>query len=230
MVQHLIIVTDKMKKYYEDSLVTIYHANCIDALPIIGEVDCIVTDPPYGIDGGNGGTSKLRGKGNYSSDFDDTPEYIQSVVVKALFEIAKWKTMALTPGFSNIHLYPQAQSFGVFYCPAACGRQRFGFADSNPILYYGWHHLQGKGAKQCSIQVTESPERNGHPCPKPEKAWSWLVQKVATKDMIVLDPFMGSGTTMRVCKDNGIKSIGIEMNEKYCEIAARRMAQEVLIF
>ena len=78
-----------MKKYYEDSLVTIYHANCIDALSIIGEVDCIVTDPPYGIDGGNGGTSKLRGKGNYSSDFDDTPEYIQSVVVKALFEIAK---------------------------------------------------------------------------------------------------------------------------------------------
>lgn len=219
-----------MKKYYEDSLVTIYHANCIDALPVIGEVDCIVTDPPYGIDGGNGGTSKLRGKGNYSSDFDDTPQYIRSIVVKALFEIAKWKTMAITPGCKNISAYPPADSFGVFFSPAASGMQRFGMADAQPILYYGWHHLQGKKPMPCSRQLIEAPEKNGHPCPKPEKTWSWLVQKVATKDMIVLDPFMGSGTTMRVCKDNGIKSIGIEMNERYCEIAAKRMSQEVFIF
>ena len=219
-----------MKKYYEDSLVTIYHANCIDALPVIGEVDCIVTDPPYGIDGGNGGTSKLRGKGNYSSDFDDTPEYIKSVVIRALFEVAKWKTLALTPGCKNISTYPPADSFGAFVYPSSNGMQRFGMADCNPILFYGWHYLQGKSPLPCCKITSESPEKNGHPCPKPEKAWSWLVQKVATKDMIVLDPFMGSGTTMRACKDNGIKSIGIEMNEKYCEKAARRMEQEVLIF
>jgi DNA modification methylase len=58
----------------------------------------------------------------------------------------------------------------------------------------------------------------------------WLVNKVATKDMVVCDPFMGSGTTMRVCKDLGIRSIGIEMSEEYCEIAAKRMAQEVFSF
>jgi DNA modification methylase len=150
--------------------------------------------------------------------------------VKALFQIAKWKTMALTPGCKNISAYPPADSFGAFVYPSSNGMQRFGMADCNPILFYGWHHLQGKAPLPCCKITTESPERNGHPCPKPEKAWSWLVQKVATKDMLVLDPFMGSGTTMRVCKDNGIKSIGIEMNEKYCEIAARRMAQEVLIF
>jgi site-specific DNA-methyltransferase (adenine-specific) len=219
-----------MKKYYEDSLVTIYNANCITALPVIGEVDCIVTDPPYGIDGGNGGTSKLRGKGNYSSDFDDTPEYIKSVVVKALFEVAKWKTLALTPGCKNISAYPPADSFGAFVYPSSNGMQRFGMADCNPILFYGWHYLQGKAPLPCCKITSESPEKNGHPCPKPEKAWSWLVQKVATKDMIVLDPFMGSGTTMRVCKDNGIKSIGIEMNERYCEIAAKRMHQEVFVF
>jgi DNA modification methylase len=219
-----------MKKYYEDSLVTIYHANCIDALPVIGEVDCIVTDPPYGIEGGRGGTSKARGKGNYQSDFDDTPEYIQNTVISALFKVAKWKTLAVTPGCKNIHHYPPADSFGVYFSPASNGMQRFGMSDAQPILYYGWHHLQGKKPMPCSRQLIEAPDKNGHPCPKPEKAWSWLVQKVATKDMLVLDPFMGSGTTMRVCKDNGIKSIGIEMNEKYCEIAAKRMAQEVLIF
>ena len=219
-----------MKKYYEDTLVTIYHANCLDALPIIGEVDCIVTDPPYGIDGGRGGTSKLRGKANYTSDFDDTPEYIRTIVITALFHVAKWKTMAVTPGCRNIHYYPPADSFGVYFSPASSGMQRFGMADAQPILYYGWHHLQGKKPYPCSKQMIEAPPRNGHPCPKPEKAWSWLVQKVATKDMLVLDPFMGSGTTMRVCKDNGIKSIGIEMNERYCEIAAKRMSQEVFVF
>jgi site-specific DNA-methyltransferase (adenine-specific) len=219
-----------MKKFYEDSLVTIYHGDCQGIIHQIGHYDCVITDPPYGIEGGRGGSSKARGKSNYSSDFQDNREYIKNVVVPTLFDFAKWKTMALTPGFSNIHLYPPAESFGVFYCPAACGRQRFGFADSNPILYYGWHHLQGKGAKQCSLQVTEQPEKNGHPCPKPEKAWAWLVNKVATKEMVVLDPFMGSGTTQRVCKNLGIKSIGIEMNEAYCEIAAKRMSQEVLIF
>jgi DNA modification methylase len=78
--------------------------------------------------------------------------------------------------------------------------------------------------------MIEAPEKNGHPCPKPEKSWAWLVNKVATREMTVLDPFMGSGTTMRVCKDLNIKSIGIEMSEEYCEIAANRMRQEVFNF
>jgi len=102
--------------------------------------------------------------------------------------------------------------------------------DAQPILYYGWHYLQGKKPLPCSRQMIEAPEKNGHPCPKPEKAWAWLVDKVATREMTVLDPFMGSGTTLRVCKDRGIKAIGIEMNEQYCEIAAKRMSQEVLSF
>jgi DNA modification methylase len=219
-----------MKPYYQDDLTTIYCGNSLEVLPSIGEVDCVVTDPPYGIEGGRGGTSKLRGKAAYSSGFEDTPEYIRDVVIKVLFEVAKWKTMAVTTGCKNIHHYPPADSFGVYFSPVSSGMQRFGMSDAQPILYYGWHHLQGKKPYPCSRQMTEAPEKNGHPCPKPEKAWMWLVNKVATKDMVVCDPFMGSGTTMRVCKDLGIRSIGIEMSEEYCEIAAKRMAQEVFSF
>jgi site-specific DNA-methyltransferase (adenine-specific) len=217
-----------MKPYYQDSAVTIYHGDSREIAPLVGSVDCVVTDPPYGIDGGNGGTSKARGKGDYSSNFDDTPDYISTVVVSVLFELSQWKTMALTPGHRCLSLYPPCDSFGCFYSTSSVGQQRFGMGDAQPILYYGWHHLQGKFPTACSKNINETPEKNGHPCPKPEKAWRWLVDKVATQDMTVLDPFMGSGTTQRVCKDLGIKSIGIEMNEAYCEIAAKRMSQEVL--
>lgn len=217
-----------LKPYYQDNTVTIYHGDSLEVLPLIGPVDCVVTDPPYGIDGGRGGTSKLRGKSNYSSDFPDTPEYIKNVVVPILFEVAKWKTLAVTPGCKNICLYPPADSFGVFFSPAASGMQRFGHADAQPILYYGWHYLQGKCPMPCSRQMIEAPEKNGHPCPKPEAAWSWLVRKCAGPGQVVLDPFLGSGTTLRVCKDHGIRAIGIEMEERYCEIAALRMGQEVL--
>lgn len=218
------------KPYYEDAYATIYHASAQDILPLLEHIDVIVTDPPYGIDGGKGGMSKIRGKGNYASDFNDTPEYLEAVIIPLLFKTAKWKTMALTPGCKNIHLYPPADSFGVFFYPSSNGMQRFGMADSNPILYYGWHHLQGKAPLPCSKATSESPPRNGHPCPKPEQAWAWLVTKVATKDMLVCDPLMGSGTTLRVCKDHNIRCIGIEMEESYCEIAAKRLSQEVFHF
>jgi len=70
------------------------------------------------------------------------------------------------------------------------------------------------------------PFDNGHPCPKP-LAWAkWLIAKSTAQT--VLDPFMGSGTTLRAAKDLGRKAIGIEIEERYCEIAAKRMSQMVM--
>ena len=69
---------------------------------------------------------------------------------------------------------------------------------------------------------------NGHPTPRKYEHVRWLVNWYAGES--VIDPFMGSGTTLRAAKDLGRKAIGIEIEEKYCEIAAKRMAQEVLEF
>jgi len=218
----------RSEPYYQDDYCTIYHGDCREVLPTLDKVDLVLTDPPYGIDGGNGGTSKKRGKGNYDAPFDDTRDFVRECVVPALFDIAKWTTLVVTPGFTSINLYPKADSFGVFFAPAACGMQRFGYADANPILYYGWHYLQGKKPAACSRKLTEVPEKNGHPCVKPINAWKWLLDKTSQPHYTILDPFMGSGTTLRAAKDLRRKCIGIELEEKYCEIAAKRLQQEVL--
>ena len=69
---------------------------------------------------------------------------------------------------------------------------------------------------------------NTHPTPKPDALMRWLVTHGSGLNSLILDPFMGSGTTLRAAKDLGRRAIGIEIEEKYCEIAAKRMSQGVL--
>jgi site-specific DNA-methyltransferase (adenine-specific) len=77
--------------------------------------------------------------------------------------------------------------------------------------------------------VTESAPKIGHPCPKPEGAWRWLAAKVCDDGETVLDPFMGSGTTLLAAMSLGRRAIGIEIEERYCEIAARRLEEPPLL-
>lgn len=82
----------------------------------------------------------------------------------------------------------------------------------------------------CSYQLTEAPPKLGHPCAKPFKAWRRLLSNIAQPGMTILDPFMGSGTTLRAAKDLGMTAIGIEITERYCEMAANYLSQEVMEF
>lgn len=221
------------KPYYEDDFVTIYHSRSEDVIDFLPMCGLLLTDPPYGINGGRGGTSRKRGRGNYDGDFtkdDDTREniieHIVPIIVKCL---AKCKSGIVTPGNKNFCHYPQPDSFGVMYQPQGTGAQRWGWCDAQPIFYYGISPVQGQKLEPCSFKVTKTDEcKNGHPYPKPLSFWKKLLLKGAWKNDIVLDPFMGSGTTLRASKDAGLRAIGIEITEAYCEIAARRCSQEVL--
>ena len=220
-----------MKHYYKDDYCTIYHGDCREVLPTLPRVDLVLTDPPYGINGSSGTINKARAKGAYLSDFTDNEDYITSVVVGVIASCRLISTgVVVTCGNVNMMHYPQPDSLGCFFQPASVGIQTWGNADCQPILYYGKNPTKKNLGKSLSFVLTEQPEKNGHPCVKPIGVWKKVMSNCSIEGQSILDPFMGSGTTLRAAKDLGRKAIGIELEEKYCEIAAKRCSQEVFDF
>ena len=217
-----------MKPYYQDDHTTIYNGDCREILPELPKVDLVLTDPPYGINGGSGTIGKQRKEKHSYTKIEDNEDYVK--VCSKIFNdvLLKTKRSILTPGPKYLCYYKNPDSFGVAYQPACVGMQKWGRADSQPIFYYGKDPRSGLTIQPSSFVLTEQPEKNGHPCPKPIKFWKWLLEKGSLENETILDIFMGSGTTLRAAKDLNRKAIGIELEEKYCEIAAERLRQEVL--
>tara|TARA_Y100000310_G_scaffold191335_1_gene191313 strand:- start:140 stop:808 length:669 start_codon:yes stop_codon:yes gene_type:complete len=214
--------------YYQDNHATIYLGDCREILPQFGQIDAVVTDPPYGV--GLGKIKSAIGKTGYTQ-VDDTRENVRNVVIPIVYECIRLATCVLiTPGPAALFDYPEPDNLGCIYFPSGSGRNSWGFTCSQPLLYYGVdpYLKNGLGGRADSFQCTEISDKNGHPCPKPIKLMVALVNRVSLSGNTILDPFMGSGTTLRAAKDLGRKAIGIEIEEKYCEIAVERLRQEVL--
>jgi DNA modification methylase len=223
-----------MKEYYKDEYVTLYHADCREVLPQLEPVDLVLTDPPYGVSGEQNSKTRDSLKKNDYISFVDSVEYVKAVILPAFTSaLLQTKRAIITPGNRCVTLYPIPDSFGCFYQPASVGLQPWGRADAQPILYYGKFPRSSMlipGSK-CSYVLTESPIVNGHPCPKPLNAWRMLITHGTLDGDTILDPFTGSGTTLVAAKEQGLKAIGIEICEAYCEIAARRVqATQVSMF
>ena len=218
-----------MKPYFQDADVTIYLGDCREILPTLAPVDLVLTDPPYGVNLGKKLNNQRFDREEYSM-IDDTPEVVVPLVNEVLsLCLPKCKRLVMTPGVKNMWAYPKPSHVGCLYYPAASGCNSWGFSNWQPIFYYGKDPYGGKGSKFDSFMSVEAAEDNGHPCPKPIAQWRKLTERVSLPSETILDPFMGSGTTLRAAKDLGRKAIGIEIEERYCEIAAKRMSQAVLL-
>jgi len=184
-------------------------------------VDLVLTDPPYGVGFQGKATKHTTAGGGYAGGDSS----IGPAVVAAALEIAS--RGAVFPGIRLMSAYPTPVDVGCVYCPSGAGVGPWGFICYHPILFYG--KRPGGPRSPSSIQsFATSDNAGGHPCAKPVRWLTWLVGLASLEDETILDPFAGSGTTLRAAKDLGRRAIGIEIEERYCEIAARRMAQEVL--
>jgi site-specific DNA-methyltransferase (adenine-specific) len=195
-----------MKPYYEDGLVTIYHGDCREWMP---EADVVVTDPPYGIDFAGQPTKWQRRAGQEPEAWDVPFEDIGSIVDAAPV-VCIWG--------ANYYALPVSRGWLAWIKPDA--------PPSMGSIEFAWTNLD-RNARHIvySIGATNA-ERVGHPTQKPLAVMRWTV--AGMPEGTVLDPFMGSGSTLVAAKSLGRKSIGIEIEERYCEIAATRCSQEVL--
>ena len=215
----------------EDGAIRCYLGDCLDIRPTLepGSVDAVVTDPPYGIDWTAGGPeSKARAKGGYEASWLDSQHYVRTVCAAAVgICLALTSRMALTPGRTNVWHYPPATDMGCFYQPAAMGCSFWGRPTWQPILFYGNAPHNGEQLRPLHYVLTEAAEANGHPCPKPIRAWTWLVIKATKESDTVLDPFAGSFTTAVACIRTGRRFIGIEKEPKYFDIGIKRIEAEL---
>ena len=195
--------------YYSHAGVTIYHGDCREILPEIpsGSVDLVLTDPPYGV-----------GFADWDTSVIDPTSWLDACRLLS-------DCVMVTTGNTNQYEYPRPDWTAAWFRPGSVQRAGGGgFSHWDPVLIYGRNRLPF----DCK-QIANRPQPvDGHPCPKPLDLFRWFVSECSVSDDLILDPFMGSGTTLVAAKQLGRRAIGIEIEEKYCEIAVRRLAQEVL--
>lgn len=219
-----------MKAYYEHAGITIFHGDCREVIPNLDPWDATITDPPYGVSlGARTGSSRYINEPYLSTE--DSEEYIKTVCVPSI-EMCLYRSerTAITPGNRCMFFYPVPSDVGIWYNPASTNRGKWGFCFANAfIFYYGKDpHNVGLGMQPNScVGLCDAVDMIDHPCPKPLLFASWLVKRASKARETIVDPFAGSGTTLVAAKNLGRKAIGIEIEEKYCEIAAKRLSQEV---
>jgi len=198
------------KPYYQDEAVTLYHGDCRQIVPLLGRFDLLLTDPPYGIGFAAQPTNYQRAAGMKPNAWDDSAPDVLPFLERA-------DAHCIWGG--NYFPLPTARGWLAWYKrdgPESFGDFELAWTSRNSVTrLFDW-----------TISATNK-ERVGHPTQKPLALITWCLSffpDAAT----VLDPFAGSGTTGRACKDLGRKCVMIKREESYCEIAARRMGQEVL--
>ena len=214
--------------YYQDDSVYIIHGDCREILPLIPDksIDLVLTDPPYGLSQEDNGLREL------TYDFCDNP--------KLIFEILPM----LSPNVFYIWCHSNQASFIENELDSRGYLTRcLVWVKSNPTVMNGdklWIQstefcIYGKvkgGIHNGGVQYghfIDSPDSNRlHPTQKPILIIQKQIQASTLINQVVLDPFLGSGTTAYCAKKLNRKCIGIEIEEKYCEIAAKRCSQAVM--
>lgn len=209
-----------MKPYYDHAGITIYHGDCREILPTLPKVNAVITDPPYGINFDTdysrfSGVDVSPGNTYRPVHGDDNP-----------FDPSPWLNFnAVVLWGGNLYADRLPRGSWLVWDKRFKNGKAF-LADGEVAWMKGGY---GVYLYECTSQGFLRPEPVQHPTQKPISVMEWCIVK-SKAEGIILDPFMGSGTTLVAAKNLGRKTIGIEIEERYCEIAAKRLAQEVFDF
>lgn len=212
-----------MKPYYEHAGITIYNGDCREILPALAGDWLVVSDPPYGInhrrgragDRGKGATTGTVGIAGDKEPFDPSHLYVFS-------ELLLWG--------ANYYAKRLPEQGRWLIWDKQCHGGSGDFSEAE----IAWHS-EGSATKffrhmWLGVQRdSEVGESRLHPMQKPVALMLWCI-KQSKSARPVLDPYMGVGPTLVAAKTLGRRAIGIEIEERYCEIAAKRLSQEVLPF
>ena len=244
-----------MTPYYEDDHCTIYHGDTLDALRSIEvSVDAVVTDPPYASGSrteasrsSSGAMLRRDTERNRGTRFGDRPIELDQMTTTGFVWLMRAVGQACRPmlpdGGSFLSFIDWRQWPNLVGALETCNYRvqgmvvwdkgsmglGNGFRAQHELVCHASKGVPTIYDKGCGNVISAGRvDPVDHPSPKPQGLMSRLIEVVAPAAGVVLDPFLGSGTTLRAAKDVGRKAIGIEIEERYCEIAAKRLAQEVL--
>ncbi len=215
-----------MTPYYEHAGITIYHGDCRDVVDGLcghfGErpFDLLLTDPPYGI-----GAAKRKAHSCIrdsavlpAASWDNERQVEALVMVRALAHEAM-----IWGGNYYTDVLPPSASWLAWVKPEA--DTGFSMADMELCWTSGSFAARVKRFPRRDWKGLTRRDTARHPVQKPEGVMLWCLSFFAGS---VWDPFMGSGTTLVAAKRLGRRAVGVEIEERYCEIAAKRLSQEAL--
>lgn len=240
-----------MTPYYADDHVTLYHGDAFDILPTLSGIGAVVTDPPYSSGGAFRGdranstvdkyvrTDTLAYRPDFAGDNRDQRSFlawaglwlnaarIASLPGAVLCSFIDWRQLPVLTDAVQVGGWTW-RNLGTWWKPGI-RMQKGRLSSSAEYVVYatnGPSDAVGQTSPQNVFRCAPDDDRE-HIAQKPVDVMKWLLG-LAPADALVLDPFMGSGSTLAAAKSLGMRSIGIEVDERYCEVAANRLRQEVL--
>jgi len=229
--------------YYSDDAVVIYNADCRDILPQLPKVDLVLTDPPYGKNYTTG--YRIGVARDTTRITNDTGDFDLVGFLLELRNVTHWRTH-----FYMFSCWQNSDKFKVMIENLYLIKNKLIWVKNNwtagdldwtygqsyeEIFYFvsngsGRRPLNGNRDRDCLFYDRVAGNEQVHLNQKPAELIDYLILKSSEPKNTILDPFLGSGTTAYCAKKLNRKCIGIEIEEKYCEIAAKRCSQTVMNF
>jgi DNA modification methylase len=202
-----------IRPYHQEASVTIYHGDCREIAPLLPRFDLLLTDPPYGI---RADENPVRGQSKHGKSAWDrerpAPWVLQMLISKAATSIiwgGNYFADVLPPTMKWLVWNKDTRNFSLADCELA------------------WTSMDAAARVLDYSRAKANQDVKQHPTQKPMELILWCIAQ-AGEVQTILDPYAGSGTTGRAAKDLGKKAVLIERDERYCEIAAKRLSQDVL--